>query len=78
MPGVIKEIETISFWLVLSENVKELTVVYGVGVESGEAGDSLGSSSESELRVTSARGSGRPVRPSAAPARASALSDNEF
>ncbi|XP_075973074.1 clusterin associated protein 1 [Anticarsia gemmatalis] len=41
------------------------------GVESGEAGDSLGSSSESELRLTSAR-------PSAAPGRASALSDNEF
>ncbi|KAJ8727824.1 hypothetical protein PYW08_016209 [Mythimna loreyi] len=41
------------------------------GVESGEAGDSLGSSSESELRVTSAR-------PSAAPGRVSALSDNEF
>lgn len=46
------------------------------GVESGEGGDggdgdSLGSSSESELRVTSAR-------PSAAPGRASALSDNEF
>ncbi|XP_022830853.1 clusterin-associated protein 1 isoform X1 [Spodoptera litura] len=48
------------------------------GVESGEAGDSLGSSSESELRVASARGSGRPARPSAQPARASALSDNEF
>lgn len=42
------------------------------GVE-GEGGDSLGSSSESELRLTSAR-------PSAAPGRASAsvLSDNEF
>ncbi|XP_049868675.1 clusterin-associated protein 1 [Pectinophora gossypiella] len=41
------------------------------GVEGGEGGDSLGSSSESELRLTSAR-------PSAAPGRTSALSDNEF
>ncbi|CAB3223527.1 unnamed protein product [Arctia plantaginis] len=41
------------------------------GVEGGDAGDSLGSSSESELRLTSAR-------PSAAPGRVSALSDNEF
>ncbi|KAJ2939141.1 hypothetical protein O0L34_g8454 [Tuta absoluta] len=41
------------------------------GVEGGGEGDSLGSSSESELRLTSAR-------PSAAPGRTSALSDNEF
>ncbi|XP_048482762.1 clusterin-associated protein 1 [Plutella xylostella] len=43
------------------------------GMEAGSAGDSLGSSSESELRVGSAA-----RRPSAAPGRASALSDNEF
>ncbi|KAG6458334.1 clusterin-associated protein 1 [Manduca sexta] len=41
------------------------------GVQGGEDGDSLGSSSESELRLTSAR-------PSAPTGRASALSDNEF
>ncbi|KAM3956925.1 clusterin associated protein 1 [Aphomia sociella] len=46
-------------------------LIDGAAVGDGGEGDSLGSSSESELRLTSAR-------PSAAPGRASALSDNEF
>ncbi|XP_059056920.1 clusterin-associated protein 1 [Achroia grisella] len=46
-------------------------LINGVGAGDAEDGDSLGSSSESELRLTSAR-------PSAAPGRASVLSDNEF